>query len=173
MWIMSNFNNKDLKEETTIKGLWEELLLMTKVGELSLVPPLYCLCCLLNIVWLDRTSLEPGSSARLWFLDPQSAGPTTRSEVCWRKGARLGLWAFPVSSPVSHWCCSQAFCPLHNPNHPLLQSQQAHQSLIFHASGPAREVCSQGQVGGRRGEGRLKRPECQHLSPGRVLGSGQ
>ncbi|KAI4815147.1 hypothetical protein KUCAC02_005309 [Chaenocephalus aceratus] len=71
---------------------------------------------------------------------------------------------------VSACCSSRGFHPLHNPGHPLLQSPQAHQSLIFHAGGPAEEDRSQGQVGGRGGKGR---PVSQHLSLGRVLGSSQ
>lgn len=61
-------------------------------------------------------------------------------------------------------CCSGGFHPLHNPGRPLPRSPQAHQRLIFHASGPVGEARSQGQVGGRGGP---RRPVSQHLSPGR------
>lgn len=74
---------------------------------------------------------------------------------------------------VSACCSSWGFHPLHNPSRPLLQSPQAHQRLIFHAGRPAVEACSQGQVGGKGGRVRLRRPVSQHLSPGRVLVSSQ
>ena len=83
----------------------------------------------------------------------------------------LGCWPLQCQAlSVSACCCSRGFHPIHNPNRPLLQSPQAHQRLIFHASGPAGEAHSQGQVGGRGG---LRRLVSQHLSLGRVLGPGQ
>lgn len=111
----------------------------------------------------DTGVLNPVLQASQWVLDVA-------------KGKMPGLGCGPLQCQalsVSACCCSQGFHPLHNPSRPLLQSPQAHQRLIFHASRPAGEAHSQGQVGGMGGRGGLRRPVSQHLSLGRVLGPGQ
>lgn len=95
-------------------------------------------------------------------------------EACWLLEEGCQAWAVGPHSvkpcQSEHAAAPGAFILSTTGADPSPQSPQAHQRLIFHASGPAGEAHSQGQVGGRGG---LRMLVSQHLSLRRVSSPGQ
>lgn len=99
-----------------------------------------------HCLW-EKTSRE---TCETWVRDPALQGCLWSMVVARKMVPGLGCGPFQCQAlSVSACCCSRGFHPPHSHGHSLLQSPQAHQRLIFHAGGPAGEVRSQGQVGGR------------------------